>query len=145
MLDGRQDFVDGVVVDGRLARDASPVGLVVEGVDGQEVALLAAEAQDGGHVGAELGDVTTTSTLAVEKPIASDVFSTTKVALNNTITSLVKECTTSLPKIRTLDIHSRAREEKKSSTHLDLNPRFKNCPINQQQLLPKLRTKNVKL
>ena len=87
MLDGRQDLVDGVVVDGRLARDASPVGLVVEGVDGQEVALLAAEAQDGGHVGAELGDVTTTSTLAVEKPVASDVFATTKVALKTTMTS----------------------------------------------------------
>ena len=109
MLDGRQDFVDGVVVDGRLARDASPVGLVVEGVDGQEVALLAAEAQDGGHVGAELGDVTTTSTLAVEKPIASDVFATTKVALKTTMTSSVKERTTSLPKIRTLQSERREK------------------------------------
>ena len=87
MLDGRQDLVDGVVVDRRLANDARPVGLVVEGVDGQEVALLAAEAKDGRHVGAELCDVTTTSTHAVEKPVASDVFASPKVTWNPSITS----------------------------------------------------------
>jgi hypothetical protein len=79
MLDGRQDLVDGVVVDGRLAEHARPVGLVVESVDGQQVALLAAEAQDGRHVGPEFCDVTTALTHAVEKPVASDVFASSKV------------------------------------------------------------------
>ena len=74
MFDGSQDLVNGLVVEAGLAGDADPVGLVLEGVLGQEVALLAAEAEDAGHVGAEFCDVTTSKTFAVEIPVTSYVF-----------------------------------------------------------------------
>ncbi len=74
MLDGRQDLVDGVVVEAGLAVDADPVGLVLEGVFGQEVALLAAEAEYAGHVCVEFCDVTASSTFAIKIPVTSNIF-----------------------------------------------------------------------
>jgi hypothetical protein len=74
MFDGSQDLVDCIVVEAGVAGDADPVGLVLERVLGQEVALLAVETEDAGHVGAEFCDVTTSETFAVEIPVTPNIF-----------------------------------------------------------------------